>query len=68
MAGARSEALWSHTSALLAMIFNAHRDPKKTKPARPDDWNPHARKRSVSMPGDIKLLKQAFVKPKSKGA
>lgn len=43
MAKARQEDEWNRASALLAMLYNANRDPKKG-PKHPADFNPHARK------------------------
>lgn len=42
MAEGRSRAAWGHTSAVLAMLANCHRDPKKTRPYRAAQFNPHA--------------------------
>ena len=42
MADGRSRSLWGHTAALLAMLANTHRDPKKTRAFRPEDFDPHA--------------------------
>jgi len=63
MAGARQKQEWSHTSALLAMLANCHRDPKKTRPYKPADFQPRpAAPRSTPRPkADIGLLKQVFV-------
>ena len=65
MAEGRSESLWSHTSVMLAMIANVNRDPKKTSAFKPDDFNPHARKKDVRLPGNIRMLKQVFVDRRS---
>jgi hypothetical protein len=43
MAEGRSRSLWGHTSALLAMLANTHRDPKKSRAWRPEDFDPHTR-------------------------
>lgn len=55
MAEARSEADWAHTSHLLALLANVHRDPKRTAAFRPADWNPHARQRGPGPPEKVKL-------------
>jgi hypothetical protein len=47
MAEARSGADWARTAHVLALLANVHRDPKKTPPFTPDDWNPHAQKRAA---------------------
>lgn len=31
-------------SLLVSLLYNAHRDPTKTSPATPDDFNPYARR------------------------
>lgn len=33
---------WNHTAALLAMLANLHRDPKKTPPVLPGAFHPMA--------------------------
>ena len=40
MAQAKGKDAWAQTSAILAMLANANRDPKKTKPFSPSDFNP----------------------------
>ena len=63
MAEARSREEWNHTSAVLALLANCHRDPKKTKAMKPADFHPHlGRKRPAPLPkADITLLKTIFV-------
>jgi plasmid replication initiation protein len=62
MAEARSRQAWAHTSSLLAMLANIHRDPKKTRAYKPADFNPHASSRKLSVAKvDIEVLKQVFV-------
>ena len=61
MAQGHSEAMWSHTSTVLAMIANVNRDPKKTHAFKPDDFNPHAKRKVIRQKADIKVLKQVFV-------
>ncbi|MBS3735534.1 MAG: hypothetical protein KGY99_11550, partial [Phycisphaerae bacterium] len=41
-ADGRSRHDWQQTASVLAMLANCHRDPKKSKPFQPDDFNPHA--------------------------
>lgn len=62
MAEARSQQRWAHTSALLAMLANIHRDSKKTRIFKPADFNPHTRPSppTVAKVG-ITVLKQVFV-------
>ena len=66
MAQAAGRAAWAHTSAILAMIANANRDPKKKPtPFRPDDFSPYGGKRARSgirlEAGNIELLRTVFV-------
>ena len=62
MAEARSQQQWAHTSAILAMLANIHRDPKKSRPFKPSDFNPHLRgKEEVIVKTEISVLKQVFV-------
>ena len=43
MAEGKARSEWSHTSAILALLANCHRDPKKhSRPFRPEDFDPHA--------------------------
>jgi hypothetical protein len=63
MAEARSRQTWNHTSALLAMLANVHRDAKKTRAFKPADFHPHERSReapTITKVG-INVLKQVFV-------
>jgi len=46
MADARGHDEWQRTASVLAMLFNAHRDPRRTDPASPDDFNPFARRQA----------------------
>jgi len=46
MAEARVDAEWNHTSAILAMLANVNRDPKKHGPYRPEDFHPLNRRGS----------------------
>lgn len=62
MAEAKSRQAWNHTSAVLAMLANVHRDAKKTRAFRPADFHPHRRNDKASIPkADISVLKQVFV-------
>ena len=40
MAEGKSKDAWQHTASILALIANVNRDPKKTKPFKPSDFNP----------------------------
>lgn len=65
MAEARMESEWDHTSALLTLLANAHRDPKKRRPFRVEDFHPFRTRRrgtGVRITRDnIGLLKKVFV-------
>ena len=64
LAEARSRHDWSQSSALLAMIANVNRDPKKSKKFKPADFDPHVRKQKdplVLKTKDLSILKRVFV-------
>jgi len=62
MGEARSQVFWNHTSSVLAMLANIHRDAKRSKIYHPSDFNPHAKKRVQprTMVG-IEALKNVFI-------
>jgi len=65
MAEARLDDEWNHTSAVLAMLANIHRDPKKHRPFRPEDFHPYRRRSTVGVRitgENIGLLKKAFIR------
>ncbi|MGC1272618.1 MAG: hypothetical protein WBC44_02835 [Planctomycetaceae bacterium] len=66
MADAKQTDYWNHTAAVLALLANVHRDPKKGKAFKPADFHP-ALKRSppTSSPApkvDVSILKTVFVR------
>ncbi|MBI5725259.1 MAG: hypothetical protein HZA50_14970 [Planctomycetes bacterium] len=69
MAEACSRDRWAHTSSLLAMLANVNRDPKKCRVFKPEDFDPHERrkrdereKRSVAMKrGSFDILRKVFI-------
>ena len=64
MAEAKAASEWAHTSALLALLANVHRDPKKTKAFTPNDFNPLASRQRPGVPEKevgLKILKTVFV-------
>ena len=62
MAEAKSRQAWNHTSAILAMLANVHRDAKKTRAYRPADFHPHRRHEKPTITKvAINVLKQVFV-------
>ena len=63
MAEARTKDEWARTSALMALLANCHRDPKKTRPYKPGDFDPYSArdKRSEAIAiTDMAFLKDAF--------
>jgi hypothetical protein len=63
MAEAASRDAWAHTSAVLAMLANANRDPKKTQPFKPADFDPHRVSERPVAKVNIDVLKHVFVDP-----
>jgi hypothetical protein len=65
MADARQTDDWNHTAALLALLANVHRDPRKTHPFQPADFHPGVqrtqRPHDPHPKVDITVLKTVFV-------
>jgi hypothetical protein len=62
MAEAKSRQAWNHTASILAMLANTHRDPKKSRAARPADFHPHSGRQGPAITKvGINVLKQVFV-------
>ena len=62
---ARERERWNHTGAVLCLLANLHRDPKKHRPFRPEDFHPCAEKHSGAVEDTgmaFRLMKEAFVK------
>jgi len=65
MAEGYGQDRWAHTSLICALIANGNRDPKKTRPIKPADFNPY-----ITIPqrtdavivdqNNIGLLRKAF--------
>lgn len=70
MAEGRGRAEWSRTSEILAMLFNSHRDPKKQKERKPQDFNPYPKEKDAkpAAKSDLKILKTLFVDMKQRGS
>lgn len=69
MATARRRDAWDHTANLLAMLYNAHRDPNKGSSLSPADFHP-LRPRPEPMKLPLSVLREVFVpaaKPGKKG-
>jgi len=63
MAHAAAKERWGRCSALMALIANVNRDPKKGRAFRPSDFDPYADRKSETIAVDkdnMDLLKQAF--------
>jgi hypothetical protein len=63
MAEARCRERWNHTTALMALIANCHRDPKrKPTPYKLADFHPHRNEPShTPTQVSIQVLKAIFV-------
>lgn len=61
LAEARAKDAWGRTSALMALIANCHRDPKKSRPLKPADFNPfRGAGKEEPIPADMAALKAVF--------
>ena len=58
MAESRSQEEWRHTSSVLALIANVNRDPKKTPPFRPRDFDPHSQRPVGSIISELRSVCQ----------
>jgi hypothetical protein len=68
LAEARQRDQWNHTASVMALIANVNRDPKKGRPAKPDDFHPLRKYTTRTEPSerqpaiaDISILKAIFV-------
>ncbi|HRF02438.1 MAG TPA: hypothetical protein PLI18_18135 [Pirellulaceae bacterium] len=61
MAEERQRDQWAHTSLVLAVLANLHRDPKRTGRYTTDDFNPFAAGRSAAPKAGIEVLRAVFV-------
>ena len=64
MAEGRGREMWHHTSAVLALMANCNRDPKRSRAFSPADFNPYASRRRRGTPitaANIDVLKRIFV-------
>jgi len=65
MAEARLAHDWARGSMLMALLANCHRDPKKNRAFKPEDFNPlhqaKAKDKPVAKTKDLSILKQVFV-------
>ena len=55
---------WAHTSLLCALVANASRDPKRSRPVKPGDFDPYARQdrreRIDADSGSLAMLREAL--------
>ncbi|MCL4742281.1 MAG: hypothetical protein KJZ54_08765 [Phycisphaerales bacterium] len=49
------------TSSLMALIANAHRDPKKHGPFKPTDFDPTSRSLAQPIKAGVGVLKDVFI-------
>ena len=64
MAQARQHADWNRTAALMALIANVNRDPKRGRAMKPADFHPMLeirREKARPLRGNIRMLKAVFV-------
>jgi hypothetical protein len=64
MAEARQRSAWDHTSALMALFANVHRDPRKGRALKPSDFHPMAQRseRTVLRGDGFGVLKRLFAR------
>jgi hypothetical protein len=64
MSEARGRAEWSQTSTLMALIVNLFRDGRKSKPARPEDFNPYQmpKRQAQRVTVPVTVLRDLWVK------
>lgn len=63
MAEGMGQERWSRTAMVCALLANIHRDPKRGRPFKPDDFNPYARGRTVrevATSDDLAALRRAL--------
>ena len=63
MAEGRTRESWNHTSVVLALLANVHRDPRRrSDPFMPAEFHPYERPRAAEpLKADITLLRDVFV-------
>lgn len=61
MAEARQRDEWARTSSLMALIANAHRNPKRSRAFKPSDFDPLGPRRHEAPKVGVGILKQVFV-------
>ena len=61
MAEARQREAWNHTAALLALLANCHRDPRRSRAFTVTDFHPLADPAEPPPRADIRVLKAVFI-------
>lgn len=63
MMDARERSEWTRASALMALIANAHRDPRKGRAFKPSDFDPFANASAgkTAIRADVSVLKDVFI-------
>ena len=61
MAEGRQREAWNHTAALLALLANCHRDPKRSRAFTVTDFHPLAEPAQPAPLCDITILKAVFI-------
>ncbi len=61
MAEGRQREAWNHTAALLALLANCHRDPRRSSAFTVTDFHPLAEPAALPPPADISVLKDVFI-------
>ena len=64
MANGKNESEWNQTASIMALTANINRDPKKGNVYTVSDFHPMISKQKAI--GDIKILKEAFIKRRGK--
>ena len=64
MSEARGRSEWAQTSTLMALIVNLFRDGRKSKPAKPDDFNPYQmpKRQAQRVTVPVTVLRDLWVK------
>lgn len=65
MTEGRGRLEWGQTSCLMALVANILRDPKKSKPVKPADFNPYSQKAKPVMKITMAQLRGMIPDPKS---
>lgn len=60
MAEGRQRHDWSIAASVMALVANTQRNPKRTRPFKPSDFDPFA-KRQTFIRADVSVLKDVFI-------